>query len=159
MCCFLVLRFFLHPVMAIKYVVILSAMYSWIVWIEFGSSYRRRVAGKNACNNENGEFDKSSEFSWSKGYVSFAMVFGETLCGHFLLKFWRKRTRLPCMGPTESLHTLSPVVLAKVSVAQAFWRKILHIFTTGVGELFAHFRQSFWRNHLLACTISLSESC
>ena len=90
---------------------------------------------------------------------AFAMVFGETLCGRFLLKFWRKRTRLPCMGPTESLHTLSPVVLAKVSVAQAFWRKILHIFTTGVGELFAHFRQSFWRNHLLACTLSLGESC
>lgn len=31
--------------------------------------------------------------------------------------------------------------------AQAFWRKILHIFTTDVGELFAQFRQSFWRNH------------
>ena len=51
------------------------------------------------------------------------------------------------------------MLLAKVSVAQAFWRKILHIFTTGVGELFSHFRQSFWRNHLLACTISLGESC
>lgn len=89
----------------------------------------------------------------AKVMFAFAMVFGETLCGRFLLKFWRKRTRLPCMGPTESLYTLSPVVLAKVSVAQAFWRKILHIFTTGVGELFAHFRQSFWRNHLLALLV------
>lgn len=120
MYCFLVLRFFLHPVMEIKVVVILSAMYSWIVWIEFGSSYWRNQFGP-----------------WVLAKPR----------GRFLLKFWRKRARLPCMGPTESLYTHSPVVLAKVSVSQAFWRKILHIFTTDVGELFAQFRQSFWRNH------------
>ena len=145
--------------MEIKDVVILSAMYSWIVWIELdlviveGSPVKMHAITKMAS------LIRVPNSVGAKVTFAFAMVFGETLCGRFLHKFWRKRTRLPCMGPTESLYTLSPVLLAKVSVAQAFWRKILHIFTTGVGELFSHFRQSFWRNHLLACTISLGESC
>ena len=88
----------------------------------------------------------------AKVTFAFAMVFGETLCGHFLLKFWRKRTRLPCMGPTESLHTLSPVVLAKVSVAQAFWQKILHISQRVLANSLLPFAKAFGET---TCSLAL----
>lgn len=136
----------LHPVMAIKDVVILSAMYSWIVWIEFGSSYRRRDAGKNACNNENGEFDKSSEFSWSKGYVRFRHGFWQHFVDASFLSF----------GESARVYHAWGLQKAYILFHQWFWRRFQ--LPKRFGERFYTFSQQVLANSLLTFAKAFGET-